>query len=282
MLFQLILAFMLALAPPGESPYSVVPARCADDGVCSAAERTRWDQDLQTRVRRENDVEATERYVQIAGAIVRVAIESSAPNERGEVLWPWGHEDLAKALTAASFHESGFRRDVHSGVGLWALGDCHRKDNGARLTTEEQRDRTIARVCRSYCLAQINTGGPAKRYNGVRGRDLVGLDDASTERCFTAAAQKLAEARRSLSAKGARTWFSATIARYGGGGPTTADWVVRRTTTFDSFAGDPPPLTPLAAVLLGLPETVDPVSRLEAPVLPDPEQPRWTVATTNR
>jgi len=239
MLESVILQIMLALAPPGASHYSVVPAaECGTSRAaptCSldvAAYPPRWSFSHRAWVRLETAAEATARYGTIARAIVDVAKQAVRVGHDGaEPLWPWPAQDLAMGLATIAYHESGFRRDVHSGVGPAAVGDCSVwRDAGGQKR----------RWCRSVCLAQINIGGLDGRSKkwGVTGRELVGLDAASTRRCFVVAARILSAARARCSRwVPADRWFRPAIVGYGSGRACSsgAKWVAARDATYTRF-----------------------------------------------
>lgn len=119
-----VLAAMLTLLPPGKSDYSLIG----------------------NPPRRETYEEGLARYRTIADEIA----ELEAP--------------LARYVLAVTYHESAWRRDVHSGLGRWARGDDGQ----------------------SWCLGQLMLGRGSKR-----GRSLVGVDRAATRRCITAVAGAL-------------------------------------------------------------------------------------------
>lgn len=231
-MYEAILAAVLALAP-SSSPYSVVPLpecggpvlRLADlpagpePAACSAP-GVAWSSHHGALVRLETPEEARARYATIARALdaVSLAVTSAPPGERP--IWPWPRRELVAGLLAIARHESGFRRDVHEGVGGAALGDCHRVRDGSR-------------VCRSVCLVQVQTGGLDGERDGRRGRDLVGLDEASTRRCFEAGAELLARSRWSCARRGVE-WFAPSVALYGSGVScgTRRAWVQKRAATY--------------------------------------------------
>ncbi len=228
-----ILAVMLALVAPGRSPFSVVPLpecggpvlRLADlpagqePAQCSAP-GVAWSSHHGALVRRESEEEALSRYATIARALDSVSLEATSAPEGERPLWPWPRRELVAGLLAIARHESGFRRDVHEGVGPAALGDCYRQRDGSR-------------ACRSVCLVQVQTGGLDGRRGSWLGRDLVGLDVASTERCFRAGAELLARSRWSCARSGGE-WFALTVALYGSGVScgTRRAWVQRRAATY--------------------------------------------------
>jgi hypothetical protein len=264
MLSAQILAVMLSLAPAGRSPYSVVVVdacghdrlapTCEMKPVCDeptlACAAPRWSNAHNAFVRQENAEEARERYEIIASAIVRVSQMSTRPTTGPDgtelaPVWPWSTSDLAYGLGTISFHESGFRRDVHEGVGDEALGDCSftNKATGAPLTPAaasalSKAGGHVRRFCRSVCIAQINTGGLDGEKWGVTGRDLIGLSPDATERCLGAAVKMLAMARARCSRwQTAGDWFTPAIVGYGAGSgcESSAKWARDRVTTFKKF-----------------------------------------------
>ncbi len=188
---------MLALKPAGRSPYShtVVaadaPAGCDDaNSLLCQPPKPNPDWDGQ-HTRPETEAEGRQRYALIARTIHRVAhqmtwqkhprcqpasiarwSDDKAPEEC-ERAWrarPWqGTADqLSYYLIAVFYNESGFRRDVHAGVGKMSKGDPDEQGKG-----------------QSWCMGQRKLGatGNAKTKRGWRARDRVGLATASTERC---------------------------------------------------------------------------------------------------
>jgi len=228
-----ILAAMLALVAPGQSPFSVVPLpecggpvlRLADlpagpePAACSAPGVT-WSSHHGALVRRESEAEARARYTTIARALDAVSLEATTAPEGERPIWPWPRRELVAGLLTIARHESGFRRDVHEGVGPAALGDCSRRRDGSR-------------TCRSVCLVQVQTGGLDGRRGGWLGRDLVGIDPESTARCLRAGAELLARSRWSCARSGGE-WFAPTVALYGSGVScgTRRAWVQKRAATY--------------------------------------------------
>ena len=154
MLAESLLAIMLQLATPGQSIYSLTdvaqdagPA-CSDRMSLLCAE-PKYDAFHSSYVRPETGGEGLARYWTIARVLESVA-QSDA---------------LQAIVLTAIYHESGFRRDVHSGIGGWARGDKGR----------------------SWCLGQIMLGesGRRKVTEGWRADELVGIDAESTRRCLT-------------------------------------------------------------------------------------------------
>jgi hypothetical protein len=243
-----LLAMMITVAPPGQSAYSVVvePSCGTTPGklVCDITPKPTWSPSYKGYVRKESKEEALRRYIVIARAIEKVATAMAAPPKREEgggeeaAAWPYPAEDLARALVTIAHHESSFRRDVHSGVGPAALGDCSYWDvQGRRVSPERARTTpgVLRTSCQSVCLVQINTGGLERARFGFMGKEMVGLDDASTERCFTAGARAFAAGRARCAQANAAGWFGPSVAAYmtGDACETAPEWMRARTSTFD-------------------------------------------------
>jgi hypothetical protein len=204
-LAEIVLALMLVLQPPGRSVYSLVevpegsPPAC-DDATNLLCAAPKLDPSRGVWVRPETRAEGAARYWTIAQEIAAVAEATTwqptaeCPKrptvrvvggfgdprnacERAALERPWTGkaEELARYLVTVSFHESGFRRDVHSGIGNYARGD-----NG-----------------KSWCLGQImlGTSGRGKTSRGFVASSIVGIDPEPTRRCLQTAADKLALSR---------------------------------------------------------------------------------------
>lgn len=247
MLFESILAGMIGLAQPGLSPYSVVPEpACGDNPLkpaCPTANLTLkpvWSPLYTSYVRQESRDEALRRYLDIARSIEKVAEDATKPTKVDDVeqaaIWPWAAEDMARALATIAFHESGYRRDVQTGIGKSALGDCgYWNAKGQKVGAEEARAVQAQYLCRSVCLVQVNTGGLTGTRYGLTGKDLVGLDRAAIEKCFSAGARAFANARGRCAATKTDDWFKKTIASYGTGKACETDeaWVSARVATYE-------------------------------------------------
>lgn len=249
MLFESLLAGIIGLAQPGLSPYSVVPqAACGDNPLKAACDATGWPSKpvwsplYSAFVRQETRDEALKRYLDIARSIEKVAEDATKPTTADDVeqpaMWPWAAEDMARALATIAFHESGYRRDVQTGIGKSALGDCgYWNGKGQKVGAEEARATNAQYLCRSVCLVQINTGGLTGTRYGLTGKELVGLDRASIEKCFSAGARAFANARGRCAATKTDDWFKKTIASYGTGKACETDeaWVSARVATFEKL-----------------------------------------------
>jgi hypothetical protein len=249
-LFEAILAGMIGLAQPGLSPYSVVPQpACGDNPVKPACETASltikpvWSPLYAAFVRQETRDESLQRYLDIAKSIQKVAEDATKPTSvdgaEQAAMWPWAVEDMARALATIAFHESGYRRDVQTGIGKSALGDCgYWNAKGQKVGAEEARATSAQYICRSVCLVQVNTGGLTGTRYGLTGKELVGLDRASIEKCFSAGARAFANARARCAATQTDDWFKKTIASYGTGKACETDesWVGARVATFQKLA----------------------------------------------
>ena len=173
-----ILAAMAALAAPGKSPYSVVPvAKSAPrpcDAIYSPLCRLPWySHPWRSHVRVETAPEARKRYQGIAEVVREMT--SDRP-------------ELMPYVLATAFHESGFRRDVHAGIGARSRGDCKMR-KGA-----DGKARCIPGSHRAICLMQVlRRGKPVwKTPRGYAWESLAGLDTAATRRCVQTGADILA------------------------------------------------------------------------------------------
>ncbi|HZO14971.1 MAG TPA: hypothetical protein VFB62_16965 [Polyangiaceae bacterium] len=129
--------------------------------------------------RRETAGEGVARYATIARAIAEVS---------------GGQCDLAARLIAIVHGESGLRRDVHSGVGNHARGD-----------------RGL-----SYGLGQRLLGAHGVTKRGWRGKELVGLDLASTRRAVVTIADDLLRSENHCSRVAVTTSFACSVRIYAG------------------------------------------------------------------
>lgn len=100
--------------------------------------------------------------------------------------WTGSSAELRRILLASMYRESGFRRDIHSGIGPMARGDCKTDAHGTRIPGS----------CRSHCLGQVlidrRKGTPV---DGYMPDDLVGLDLPATGRCLKATIREMSHAR---------------------------------------------------------------------------------------
>lgn len=115
---------------------------------------------------------AKKRYEEIAEAILDVALDESNPTLVGG---PKGRTQTAVLMASVAFFESGFRRDVHLGIGKLGRGDFGR----------------------SWCLMQLNIGTGKVPTNdpiigSFTGKDLV----ADTHNCMKAGLHLMARSMR--------------------------------------------------------------------------------------
>jgi hypothetical protein len=219
MLAETVLATMLMVGPaPGETAYSLVavpegsPAPCTDTYAPRCAkpwrQGSRW-------VRVETWAEGLPRYWTIAQAIAEHAGSDDA---------------LARLAIATTYHESGWRRDVHAGEGPRSRGD------GGE----------------SWCVGQIRTGRhPMSRVprSELRARDLVGVDAAATGRCIGVAVGFLRALQRGCGRQ-AHCVFSYYVGLQGTSYTNRhVQWRVR---TYARLHRKPPPLSAEVRGLLGL------------------------------
>lgn len=198
---EMVLAWMLQLQPPGASIYSqvVVPAdapRACDDPISLLCQPPKWSEAHGAHTRPETFDEGLERYWTIAQSVAATG-------------------DVAPAALTVIYHESGFRRDVHSGVGKWARGDQGR----------------------SHCLGQLLWGRTSSK-----AKTLVGLDRGSTDRCIAAVVRHL----RHVSNE--RPY--AKFARYGGVWCSDDRRIFSRVATFRRVQTAAPLLPKVAAALV--------------------------------
>src|SRR5690606_7745887 len=219
-LAEMILMSMLNLIPPGMSKYSRVPVdycdnQCQKTYICENKTDFRCQPPKFSRAlykekvknltnkgislneaeklakplsftRAETSEEALARYIIIAEAISKVS------EQQVKETWSWDQRTLAYMLLTITSYESGFRADVHGGAKRgdcdWAYSDGRRAKPGAKGSSP------IPGTCKSVCLGQINFM-KSRTILGYTKSELVGIDFASTSRCLTVVAKKLAGAR---------------------------------------------------------------------------------------
>lgn len=196
---------------------------------------------LASFVRAETYEEGLRRYAVIAEAISKTTQNlawrnvnkqckeecSNAPNSKPcnecRTVRPWTGSDkeLATALVTIFNYESGFRKDVHSGVGPLGRGDCKWMDvvTKKHAAPFAKGATPIKGTCRSVCLGQINIGPDVKF--GYKADDLVGTDLDSTMRCAEVAGRMLSQARARCSGPNVDyrgDWVAGMFGAYGSGG----------------------------------------------------------------
>lgn len=228
---------------------------------------------FQSYTRPETYEEAVERYVIIAKAIYDASRELSIMSADQQLIqfckneaklknnptecqklklnrpWRWSPDHLMWMMATVAKYESGFRRDVHSGKGNAALGDCEWKYNkdhpraGQRAPAGSKGSYRVPGTCRSACLSQINLG-TGRTSNGWSIDDLVGIDYDSTKRCFITAGRYLATHRlRCTRSAQVTDWVMATFTGYGTGWACRINqaWPTHRFRTFQAFVSRPGP-----------------------------------------
>lgn len=179
-----ILAAMLALQSPGQSPHSLTVVPKGSPKPCphkfSPLCRAPWySPHWKAWVRVETADEARKRWAMVSGVIFEVTEK---------------RPELAPYVIATMSHESHGRADVHAGIGPAARGDCKMK-KGA-----DGKARCIPGSARAGCLMQVLRRNPTRRgkrivYLTKRGytwSSLMGLDRASTRRCIETGTDALA------------------------------------------------------------------------------------------
>lgn len=267
-MWQLILTAMLFLQAPGKSIYSMVPT--TEDGAFAILAETNGttayallpdgsDEPNQCRqqgniacykprhrnvvyngfnirtewMRAETYDEGARRYAVIAHAIADVI-------EEGEWKFPAGQ--LWRYLLAIAYHESGFRRDIHTGIGLAALGDC-----------KWRKGELVKGTCRSHGLFQSLFSNPKlTKHFGYGARDIIGDDLETTKRSVLVATKHLERLYRYCTHHGPRPFTGCIFASYGGMIDTSDHRIQSRVGTFNKLKGAPTKLGEYVKNLLGL------------------------------
>ncbi len=210
-LAALALASMLTLAEPGVTDGSRIELDDAPMAELAHLEppgfvfiRARW----VSWSRRETAAEGMDRWATIAHAVARVC--SSPPPA-----WKprWGSLACARGLVTIARHESAYWRSVHEGRLRGPAGEV--------------------------CLVQLHPA--VLRSFGLDPEKMVGLDEASTERCLRVGVELLGLARGLVEQHETvpSHWFGPSVATYGSGvlgGSLEAKWVTDRIATFAKTA----------------------------------------------
>ena len=142
-------------------------------------------------------------------------------------IWKRSYKDLAWALFTVSSYESGWRSDVHAGVGEWGRGDCKWTKGNVYVPAWTKGGTPQPNTCNSYGLTQVWFGVPARTLHDTRGAvtyDMVlGLDEGSTEQSFDLAARFLAMAYRACNGVEGQTWALGMFSMYGSGSGCTKE-----------------------------------------------------------
>lgn len=208
---EVILAAMLFLMQPGKSIYSQVVVEESTPPPCTNPYHLlclppRWSAPHNGYIVAESWEQGLRRYGVIAEALRAEVYDKKRLSYR---------KDLWRYTLAMVFAESGFRKDVHEGVGSASRGDC-----SWRTGKNGKRER-VPGSCKSHCLAQIMLGPKtckAKTAEGYGPYDLVGTDLAATRRCLSVAVRIIDGALQWCSKLGPRPLSGCIVTRYAGGG----------------------------------------------------------------
>lgn len=276
--WQVILAAMLFLQPPGKSIYSRVeveadsaPAIMAEIDGTKAFRLLRDGEEPPTQCLQPGNVACSKpaaRDVSHNGVNLRVAYVRSETYDEGVVryatiaqaisqeldegAWTFPAGQSWRFLVTIAYHESGFRRDIHSGYGSAALGDC-------KWQGEIGKSKRLKNSCRSHGLFQTLFDPPQRRkILGFRGRDIVGTSVERTRRQVRVALSHLDRLHTYCSFHGPKPYKACVLASYGGGVSVTDPRIRRRVGTFDKIGRAPSALSEHVATLLGLDEASEP------------------------
>lgn len=199
--------------------------------------------------RPETYEEGIRRYAVLAKAIASVAEEGEWRLQRGR-LWRY--------LVTIAYHESGFRRDVHVGLGDAALGDCKWKVRNGRRSM-------VPGSCRSHGPFQMLFRNPrTTRMYGFEATDFLGDDFASSRRAALGAAKAIDQFYRYCRHRGPRPFDACMFASYGGVTSTRSRKITMRVKTLKKLASAPAKLDEYVAAIVGESDQAAAVSRLAA------------------
>lgn len=241
--------------------------------------------------RPETFEEGVARYKVIADAVVSAALRTSQRvckhscqklTDEAEVItchhacnayapWKWSYKELAYLTVNIWGHESGYRADVHGGVGGAGRGDCGYMKNGKQVSPKTEG---ATRFCKSVCLGQANLGLGYTMVAGHRwyAKDLVGIDYTSTWRCAMVTMSILSRSRAyctgPMSPK-TPDWAGATLSMYGTGRKCDAPNLMARSKSFYTMLAHPVAPSQNVLDILANPDVSETVSYLRSvsPVL---------------
>lgn len=230
MLAPKILAIMLSMMTPGGSAYSrtvvakgavtACPSHLSPASPLCAAPR--WSPAWGAYTRAESRTEALKRWHGIAQQIAAV---SSRPPKG----WRGSPDLLARYIIAITRNESGWRKDVHAGIGPRSLGD------GGR----------------SGCLGQVmRTRRGWRSPRGYQWHSLMGTDEASTRRCLETVADYLAHASKRVCGQAMRP--ACLFSAYGGGVKARDPRIVARVATLAATYRKVEPISEADRDIIGL------------------------------
>ena len=248
-MWKAILAALLFLQTPGKSIYSQVvvpedaPPPCEDVNslLCLPP---RWSEAHKGFTVAETWEQGVLRYAVIAKAAQEVVYSKKRKSPRGQLL---------RYLLAFTYHESGFRRDVHEGVGKDSRGDC--KWRTIKLPGGKTKRERVPGSCRSHCLAQIMVGPEWSdaKIQGLHHKELVGLSLKKTKNCLGVAANIIDRAYQYCAKRGPRPLSYCVVTHYAGGMvPNTDRRVIARVKTVNKLGSAPTELEERVLALLGL------------------------------
>jgi hypothetical protein len=191
----------------------------------------------------ETWAQGLQRYAVIANAVDIVVFHTEREAPRAH-LWRY--------LLAFAYHESGFRRDVHEGVGPAARGDCRWRT--VRLRNGKKKRERIPGSCRSHCLAQIMVGPVSSeaKIQGKSHRELVGLSLEETTTCLDVAANVIDRAWQYCARRGPKPLSTCIVTHYAGGMiPSNDRRVIARVKTVNKLWSAPTELEAAVQKALG-------------------------------
>lgn len=240
--FEVILAAMLFLQAPGKSIYSQVvvdqnaPPPCTDS-YNLLCQPPKWSPEHKGYVVVETYEQGVERYSTIAAALQEVTSDAK---------WKTPRDRLWRLALTMMFHESGFRRDVHEGIGSAAKGDCD-------WTGPYGKRVRIPGTCKSHCLGQILLGTRGRTTTeGWSGKDITGLDYESTRKCMYLVVKYIDRAWQRCVVDGGPS-AACIVNNYAGGTLRMDDWrLLGRVKTYNKVASAPTELSETVQRLLGI------------------------------
>jgi hypothetical protein len=244
------------LLAPEEEP----PNQCSQPGNVACYKPRKRDVVLQLRPvrtewqRTETYDEGVKRYAIIAKAMAEVL---------GNGEWSFPPGQSWQFLASIAYHESGFRRDIHTGYGAWAIGDCSWRTVKKDEHGFSKKRVRIPGTCKSHGLFQTLFRNPKQtKIFGFGARDVVGDDLASTKTAVTVAAKHLDRLHGWCTKRGPRPFAYCMFASYGGIIHRGDKRVGSRLRTLNKLKGAPVELDSYVRNVLGLPKKDEPLAAL--------------------
>lgn len=191
-----LLAAAEAMAPPGQTSFSVTPAAdCQGAATCEGAKRSSF---YGTWVRQETAAEGRARY--------EIITRELAEEAEAQAVKPWTARSLAAMGLGVAIIESGLREDVQVGRG-WAK---KASDDGG-MGRGPGMEASFPQIHPSVASAFLDPGEKLE--------DLLGRDPAAVRRAWRTQLRMLIHARAYCFATvpNVREWDFATISLYGTG-----------------------------------------------------------------